>query len=297
MNMNKPMQTLLSEEEQRLVQMKLLELLEQQTKKYTSVESTSIPVELRQELMNSIVFCMGVSVYGLDYKGQMDWKRILHAEFADIFQRGIAFIQEKMSYGEALWEKICMHLPEVENQSMLDTLGSLGAFWKKYDYRFFAHEIPCDIDYQLCIPIAEEKQGIVYVLSYLEQLATENLFLSCFEKEAMRAVLNRYCPDYRGLLINLYEPIVTNAIGCALLDKGFHELVCSEKEQEALTALFENLTGEEITDCIRNGAETVLTQISCDNRREEELIEWYGRELAVRIAGVKDVGGMAGIFL
>lgn len=297
MTMNNKVQTVLSEEEQMLVQMKLLELLERQTRKYTSGDSSSIPVELGQDLMNSIMFCMGVSVYGLDYRGQMDWKRILHTDFADIFQRGIAFIQEKMSYGEALWEKICMHLPEVRNQSMFDTLGSIGAFWKKYDYRFFAHEVPCDIDYQLCIPIAEEKQGIVYVLSYLEQLATENLFLSCFEKEAMRAVLNRYCPDYRGLLINLYEPIVTNAIGCAILNKGFHELVCSEKEQEVLTALFENLTEEEITDCIRSGAETVLKQISCDNRREEELIERYGRELEVRIARVKNVGGIAGIFL
>jgi len=54
-----------------------------------------------------------------------------------------------------------------------DTLTNIDFFFKRYDYHFFAHEIP-DIFYQLNQPVPQELQGIEYVNEYLSRLLKEN---------------------------------------------------------------------------------------------------------------------------
>ena len=295
--MNKQLQTILSEDEQFRIQVELLKLLEEKTKKYTSGESSSIPVELGQELMDSLLFCIGTGLQGMDYMGQTDWGRLLDVDLADMVEKGTTYIKGSLEYGERLWNKICTSLPEVENQSMKDTLKSIGTFWRNYNYQYFAHEIPCDIDYQLSIPISEEKKGVFYVIAYLERLAVENQFLSYFDKDSMIPVLNRYCPDYEGLLINLYEPIATNAIGCVLLQKDFKNLVMTSEEQKKLVCMFENLSGKMIESKLCEATLLTLEQISCKSQMERKSLSEYAKGLAVRIEGVRDEGGISGIFL
>lgn len=295
--MNKTLQNQLSEEEQCLIQAKLFKLLEKQTKKYTSLESTSLPLETGQALMDSILFTIGVGLQGKDYVGQIDLHLLFTGELEVMFTQGILCIEKLIDYGKVLWQKVYDALPVVENCSMKDTVKSIGTFWKNYNYRFFAQDIPCDIDYQLSIPISEEKQGILYVISYLERLATENHFLSYFHKDTMVPVLNRYCPDYRVLLINLYEPIVTNVIGCGLLNKKMDELCMTKEEQETICKLLEPLSKKEIEHRLYVAGEGVLEQIKCDTISDKELLKGYVKQLAQRIHGVRDEGGMVGIFL
>ena len=45
-----------------------------------------------------------------------------------------------------------------------------------------------------------------YVNEWLRRLCLEQAFLDCFDPVLIRAVLEQSCPDYRNLLINLYEP-------------------------------------------------------------------------------------------
>lgn len=295
--MNKTLQNQLSEEEQCLIQAKLFKLLEKQTKKYTSLESTSLPLETGQALMDSILFTIGVGLYGWDYKGQLDLPMLLTGELETIFAQGVLCMEKWIEYGTMLWQKVCASLPEVENCSMIDTLKSIGSFFKIYNYRFFAQNIPCDIDYQLSIPISEDKQGILYVISYLERLATENHFLSHFHKVAMIPVLNRYCPEYRVLLINLYEPIVTNGIGCVLINKSIDNLCMTKEEQETICKLLLPLPKMEIEHRLYEAGEELLEQIKCDTISQKQLLKEYVKQLTQRIVGVRDEGGITGIFL
>lgn len=295
--MNKQLQNVVNDDEQFLIQVELLKLLEQQTKKYTSGDSSSIPVELGQELLDSLLFCIGVGLQGRDYMGEIDWSLLLNGDLASVVEKGRSFIKCCMEYGEKLWEKICISLPAVENRSMKDTLKSIGTFWEKYDVHYFAHEIPCDIDYQLSIPVSEKKKGVLYVIAYLEQLAVENYFLSLFDRDVMIPVLNRYCPDYEGLLINLYEPIATNAIGCALLQRDFETLILTPEEQKEIGCIFENLSGKAIESKMDKAAQLTLEQIRCQSQEEKQLLRRYAKDLAVRIERMRDVGGISGIFL
>ena len=143
-------------------------------------------------------------------------------------------MEAKAKYARSLWQAACLTLPGIENQSLLDTMKSIGGFFKKYDCRFFAHQIPCDIDYQLCRPAPDSLMGVDYVIEYLRRICVENDLLRRFDPALTVRLLDLYCPDYKGLLINLYEPVAANALGLALTGGDIRKLEVSEGERERL---------------------------------------------------------------
>ena len=111
------------------IQRQLYLLLARQTQKYTSGESSSIPEELAAELLDSICFCLEQHEAGLHV--------LLHQDGMEALTEGIRRVGRKQVRSSIAWQQVCNHLPPVENQSMLDTLGGIGTFWKQYNPRFF----------------------------------------------------------------------------------------------------------------------------------------------------------------
>jgi hypothetical protein len=96
-------------------------------------------------------------------------------------------------------------MPPIRNIALRDTLASLGDVKKCYDIYFAAHDVPCSIDYQLSMPVDHRLLGIDYVEAYLTQLRDEARWIARFDIDDCIAVLERVCPDYRGLHVNLYD--------------------------------------------------------------------------------------------
>lgn len=109
--------------------------------------------------------------------------------------------------GDALvvWYEVVTTMPPIRNVALRDTLASLGELRRSYDTRFAAHEVPCDIDYQLSEPVDPGLMGIDYVEAYLVQLLNEARWIARFDAESCVVVLERICPDYRGLHVNLCD--------------------------------------------------------------------------------------------
>lgn len=104
-----------------------------------------------------------------------------------------------------LWRQVVDTMPPIRNIALRDTLASISKFPQRYDTFFAAHEVPCDIDYQLEHPVPEYLQGIDYVEAWLDQALAEAHWLSEFEPDSCVRVLERICPDYQGLLVNLCD--------------------------------------------------------------------------------------------
>ncbi|MDD6612651.1 MAG: DUF6179 domain-containing protein [Clostridiales bacterium] len=270
------------------IQRQLYLLLARQTQKYTSGESSSIPEELAAELLDSICFCLEQHEAGLHV--------LLHGDGTEALEEGIRRIGRKQVHGRVLWQQICNHLPPVENQSMLDTLGGIGTFLKQYNSRFFAHQIPGDIDYQLSAPVSEQLKGVDYINEYLKHLAVENSFLRQFTKEALEPVLNSYCPDYRGLLVNLYEPVAANALGCSLLDRDIHALIIPPDGYTALYGYFAGQTTGEIKQILCRAAQRLSEQMDMWSASARQYLHAYAERLVPRIAAVRSADGLRGSF-
>ncbi len=199
--MNQELSVTLSPAERELLQGRLLELLAHQIRLYTHGESSSVQVELAQELLDSICYCLGVSTEEPGRRG----RELLRLDMVQEFHAGREAIRQKTEYGREKWREVCDSLPSVLNVYLLDTLKKVGKCWKRYDILFFAHRIPCSIDYPLSQPISETLLGIDYVNAYLEQLERENRFLTGIPAGRLKELLDRSGFDYRGLPVNLYE--------------------------------------------------------------------------------------------
>lgn len=151
--------------------------------------------------------------------------------------------------------------PHIENRSLSDTLNSLKSFSTRWDFHFFAQEIPCDIDYQLSQPVSEALRGMDYVNEWLRRLCLEQAFLDCFDPVLIRTVLEQSCPDYRNLLINLYEPVAVNALGLAILGDDPRTLSIPASRWQKLENRLTRLSRKTLADTLSAGAAALCSAL------------------------------------
>lgn len=292
-NMERTKQEQHQEEALFSLQVRLLQLLDRYIARYTCGDSSSVLQETAQQLLQSLYFTLNIDQNNLAASALTLYNVDLNQRYAV----GISTIKHKLQYGKKLWQAACLSAPDIENWSLQDTLQSIGTFWQCYDYHFAAHEIPCDIDYQLCHPVPASLQGVDYINRYLEHLLTEHKFLQHFERDTTKQLLQGYCADYRELLINLYEPVATNSIGLALLHRDIHKLDITPHEQQELLAFFLPLSKTEAIIKLQQAAVAVCQDLQVQQTKIKPYTKQLAVELYPRIEAALLQRDLSGIFL
>ena len=140
----------LSPEDTLCAQEALWGLLKQQARLYAP-DSTSLPAETAAALAESILLTLGAD---------RNPAVLLSADLHAAFRQGQRRLSQKLTLSQHLLQAALASRPQAENRSLSDTLNSLKSFSKRWDLRFFAQEIPCDIDYQLSQPVSETLRGV-----------------------------------------------------------------------------------------------------------------------------------------
>ena len=123
-----------------------------------------------------------------------------------LFQRKQAELSTRVDRALETWRAICVTMPSINNVALRDSLANIGNLKALYDTYFAAHEVPLgNLQYQLSSPVSESLLGIEYVQAWLDQLLAETRYISQFTTKSCIAVLERACPDYKGLHVNLYD--------------------------------------------------------------------------------------------
>lgn len=283
----------LSTEELQILQVKLWGLLGERTGRYTMGDSSSVPVELAQELLTSICFTLGAY---LKETGETQ-KLLVTADLSELLKAGIKIIESQIETGKQLWQAAWLSAPEIENTAYRDTLKSIGGFFKRYNRHFLAHQIPCSIDYPLCDPVPEQTMGIAYINEYLRRILMENDVLRRFDSRRIIRLLEGYCSDYIELLINLCEPVVTNAVGLVLLGENPLSLQITDAHRSRLAALFAPLSEIEAHHTLTEAAERLYRIVNIENEDEQKYLMRLAVELAPRILAALPHGNLDGIFI
>ena len=221
-------------------------------------------------------------------------RTLLSCDLADELAHGQHRAQRDSALTLALWRKVVAALPPLENRSLCDTLRSIGRGFRCYDTRFFPQRFDCDIDYQLAVPVSESLLGINYVNRYLIDLAAENILLTRLPQGEVRAVLERSCPDWRGLLVNLYAPAAANALARTLL--GGEGLTLSDGEIDALRERWKHARPERIENDLLTAADALAERLALP-RGAGKYLSSCAREVAVRAESLRDCGGLRGVFV
>ncbi len=266
-------------EELAAMQGKLAQLLERQIWRYTMEESSSVRVETAQELLTSLMYCLGMAL-----EGQKDQReQLLHGDYPALIQSGLAAIERETRAGLERYQYLCDHPPAVTNRAYRETVGNILAFFRRYNPQFFAHTVDCSIDYQLFLPVSERLQGISYLNTYLSHLMLENSLLYRFQRPQLLGCIQSACPDYEDLLVNLYEPVLQNAIGLALLDRDVTGLSVSQEERDLLQSKLEPLSVQERRAALERAADRLWEVLEFRDPVEREYLRRSAETLLPRL--------------
>lgn len=239
-----------SPEEAAALRQKLWPLLARQAGLYTGCGSSSLPEDTARELLCSLCYTLKVWFQA----GGAASQPLADADLEAGLRQGQAILEQKCRQARRLWMAVRHSAPDLKNRALADTLDSIGAFFQRYDLRFFDHCIPCDIDYPLCRAVPETLPGVDYILAYLDRLGMEHALLRPFAPSRVRRLLAAGCPDPVGLLVNLCEPVLANAVGLTLLGEDPRELEITPQRRTRLCEYFEPLPPHRARAALRDGA-------------------------------------------
>lgn len=163
--------------------------------------SSSISAHEAQELATSVAYVLGIA----DATAGEAARALDVEDPIAAWHDGLAALDARMDAALDVWREVVATMPPIRNVALRDTLASIGGLRSLYDTRFAAHEVPCDIDYQLSTPVDPRLLGLDYIEAWLAQLLAETRWIARFDVESCIGVLERTCPDHRGLLVNLYD--------------------------------------------------------------------------------------------
>lgn len=283
----------LSDAEVLELQSRLWLLLSKRTQLYTGGESSSVTVETAQELLSSVWFTLDVYLRS----AKADMRLLLGESLDSALEKGQRLLEAKVAQTRARWNAACLSAPKIDNISYRDTLRSIGGFFDHYDFRYLAHLIPCDIDYQLCHPVPEERLGVEYVEEYLRRIISENTVLGLFKRDNVLSVLDSAYRDYRELLVNLCEPIIINAVGLTLIGREPFGLLINDADRRELVSVLETKSRTRSRKALLNAAERFCMKAGISDDFTIKYITQTAEELYPRIEAALPLGDLSGIFV
>ena len=248
----------LTPEEETHLHARLWSLLAAQAKRKTQGDSSSLRIEDAQELLQSIQYTLSVHLQAQAFPV----RKLLTENLFPIFQAAQKTLFAQVETTHRLYLAALSQVKTFDNRSLADTLAGIGQFFKLYDYRLYAHEIPADIDYQLCQPVPETYLGVSYIHEYLMRLLIENAMITRFDSVRVSALLARACPDHRDLLINLYEPVTANVLGQALIQGGLTLLEVTPTEAMRIQALFTQSDAAKANAMLRTASDVACNRLA-----------------------------------
>lgn len=219
--------------------------------RFNAGDSSSIRVEKAQNIMTSNMFTIGLWLK--TYKNPDDAiTAIQNEQIAELYQKGRKRIDVMVAATNAIHSKILQQLVDTKNIFYHATIvDGIKGFFKLYYPDFGAHEIHITADYPVYNTMPK-LAGIEFIHAYLNAIYYENQFCLNFSPDDIHHLLFGYEEDYQELLINIYEPVLTAAIGCVLAGTDAHMLDISGDEVVYLNRFFVGKTKIEILSVIQN---------------------------------------------
>ena len=219
------------------IQLDCLKFLAHKVERFNSGDSSSIRVEKAQDILASIMFTIGLWLK--TYNNPDDAiVEIRNVQITELYERGLNRIKTLVTALKTIHSMLRQKLLNTENVFYNATIvDGINGFFKLYYPEYGAHEIHITADYPVYNPVPK-LAGIEFIYAYVKALYYENQFCINFSPDDIRRLLLNYHKGYQGLLINIYEHVLTAAIGCILTGADVHKLILSEDGVARLQRLF-----------------------------------------------------------
>jgi hypothetical protein len=133
--------------------------------------------------------------------------------------------------------------PNVFYRSAL--VDGIEGFFKLYYPEFASQQIHITADYAVLVH-NRSLQGIEFIKAYLEAAYFENAFCRHFSPDDIHYLLSGHIPDYEEHLINIYEYVLTAALGCILTGADVTRLEIASSGARCLQDEFASMDKREL---------------------------------------------------
>lgn len=229
-----PINPLSPEEQQRIMEQMYL-LMGKQVQSYQKHRhmgnNSSVPVELAQELMESIEYTIGLvgGVYA-------------HRNIGEALVLGQEILESKLSRAKSMLELVNGTAPQWQTECRWEALRYLRRYLEQYDHLHLAHKGPDNLFYPILISPPEGIRGIDSCLFYLNILWIENQIMAGVPDDALEQFWDRL----PAASLNQCEHLLINGIGKALLRTGIDPLVFETEEHMQLIVALMSATEDRL---------------------------------------------------
>lgn len=255
---------ILNNKELENIQVQILDILRETANYYTKAESYSVRVEVAEQIMLSIYYTIGSFLKG---KTSIKEKITLIKENAMkyLFSEGEKVLKAKIEESKELLKNVQKSKLKTSNYAYIDTIDyGISLFFIEYDSRFAAHKMQGSIDYPLAID-EMELVGIEYISEYLKKIDFENQFCSHFDSYEIENLLKSFDKNSDHILINIFELVLTNYLGCMVLGKRGITLDITDTERRYLKNKLGELKEEEFNEVISRIVEGICQEFNIND--------------------------------
>ena len=230
----------LSPEEQQRIMEQMYWLCGKQVQSYHKHRhmgnNSSVPVELAQELMESIEYTIGLvgGVYA-------------HRNIGEALELGQEILESRLTKAKSMMELVNGTAPQWQTECRWEALRYLRHYLEQYDHLHLAHKGPDDLFYPILISSPEGIRGIDSCIFYLNILWIENQIMAGVPDD----VLEQFWDRLPAATLNQCEHLLINGIGKALLGTGIDPLVFETEEHMQLIVALMRASEEKLKDAAK----------------------------------------------
>ena len=272
----------LSPEEQQRVMNQMYLLMGKQVQSYHKHRhmgnNSSVPVELAQELMESIEYTIGLvgGVYA-------------HRNIGEALVLGQEVLESKLSKAKSMLELVNGTAPQWQTECRWEALRYLRHYLEKYDHLHLAHKGPEDLFYPILISPPEGIRGIDSCIFYLNILWIENQIMAGVPDD----MLEQFWDRLPAATLNQCEHLLINGIGKALLRTGIDPLVFETGEHMQLIAVLLKATEERLM----NAANLLCQWLGLIDENAKRYVFAIIPQLTMWIESNPNIGNLDSIFV
>ena len=272
----------LSPEEQQKIMGQMYLLMAKQVQSYHKHRhmgnNSSVPVELAQELMESIEYTIGL-VGGVH----------AHRNIEEALVLGQEILESRLSKAKSMLELVNGTAPQWQTECRWEALRYLRHYLEQYDHRHMAHKGPENLFYPILISPPEGIRGIDSCLFYLNILWIENQIMAGVTDDALEQFWDRLS----AATLNQCEHLLINGIGKALLRTGIDPLVFETEEHMQLIVALMSATEERL----RAAAKLLCQWLNLKDENARMYVEAVVPQLTMWIGDNMRNGNLENIFL
>lgn len=255
------------------LQMQILQLLDEKVYKYTGNDSTSIRKEVMDDILNSNSYT--ISIYLKTFRNPDEAIKVIKEKGLKIaYQEGRKKIDKMLNIIRVMYIKVKQNKLNIPNVTYNDTLiGGIKGFLKIYNPDFKAQDMKITADYPLYNNLIDKLDGVEFIKEYLSSIYLENVFCEKFSEEKINYLLYGYSHDYKDLIINIFEIVLLEAIGCKLVKRDIQDLTISTDELNEIYVMFKGKEKIEIKQMINDVYQEISNELVLNNEQLQKYIE------------------------